>query len=316
MATELELKLMVQPKYLKSACEWLDDYCVQSDHQDDARLPTLNLMNGYYDTADALLMHNGIALRIRAINQDYIQTVKTRGSSRVGMHARGEWEWSLPSDALDLSLLAAVPLPEPLSDMAWSHDIVEVFRTDFTRQIWMVHFEGATIEVVADQGKVTSAYGEEGICELELELKAGHEEALYTFAKRLAKQIPMQVSTVSKAQKGTRLQHRKIEFPNKPASQAPLVHFAEYWYEMWLVYWEAMFYLGDEALLQPMRSAVKQLKRCVPSELASQLKRLEQSYDEYFQANGDNELLARLAGSLDTGTMMLETGHWLNQQLD
>lgn len=316
MATELELKLMAQPVSLKSACEYLDQYCSQSDHPDDARQASLNLMNGYYDTADAKLMRHGIALRIRAVNQDYIQTVKTRGSSRVGMHARGEWEWSLPSDALDLSLVSAVPLPEALADMTWSRDLVEVFRTDFTRHIWMIHFQGALMEVVADEGTVSSAHGQDAICELELELKAGDESALYDFAKQLAQQVPLQVSVVSKAQKGTRLQHRKIEFPDKPHASASLPRFAEYWYEMWLVYWEAMFYLSDEALLQPMRNAVKQLRHCLPSALAQPLKQLEQSYDASLQQTHDDSLMTQLAGSVETGIMMLETGHWLNQQLD
>lgn len=315
MATELELKLMVQPEYLKSACDFLDEYCSTSEHQEDARQPTLSLMNGYYDTADATLMRNGIALRIRAVNGNYIQTVKTRGSSRIGMHARGEWEWSLASDALDLSLLETISLPDSLADMAWSRDLIEVFRTDFTRHIWLVHFMGAKIEVVCDEGDVSSQYGRDRICELELELKDGPEGALYGFAKHIAQHVAVQVSVVSKAQKGTRLQHRKIEFPDKPKANAALSQFAAYWYETWLVYWEAMFYLRDEALLQPIRTAVKQLRLCVPNPLAQQLKQLEQSYDEQLHQNSD-DLLVRLAGSLETGIMMLETGHWLNQQLD
>ncbi|MBM6551405.1 CYTH domain-containing protein [Marinomonas ostreistagni] len=316
MATELELKLMVQPEHLASVGRYLNDYCAASAEPKDAHQATLDLMNGYYDTAEAKLMRNGIALRIRAVNREYIQTVKTRGSSRVGMHARDEWEWSLPSDALDLSLLKEVPLPELLVDMAWSRDLIEVFRTDFKRDVWLIHYQGACIEVVADQGEVSSQYGRDGICEVELELKQGPEGALYAFATLMAEQVPMQVSTVSKAQKGSRLQHRKIEFPDKPKAHAELTRFAEYWYETWLVYWEAMFYLHDEALLQPVRSAVKQLRQCVAAELASELQSLEQFYDEQLHQDSDDDLLARLASSPQTGLAMLAVGEWLNQQLN
>ena len=315
MATELELKLMVQPEYLKSACAFLDTFCENSSISANTRQPTLDLMNGYYDTADALLMENGIALRIRAVNQRYIQTVKTRGSSRIGMHERGEWEWQIGSDVLDLKLLKEVPLPESLKDMTWSRDLIEVFRTDFQRQMWLIHHDGADIEVVCDEGVVSSSYGKDGICELELELKSGPELALYNFAKVLAAQLPVQVSTVSKAQKGARLKHRRIEFPSKPQVNDPLLRFAEYWYETWLVYWEAMFYLKDEALLQPILSSIVQLQKCVPDVLAKPLAALEATYESLFE-DDDRSLLSRLAGATDTGVMMLEAGHWLNKQLD
>lgn len=315
MATELELKLMVHPEYLKSACDFLDEFCEKNVSSSSARQATLDLMNGYYDTADGLLLENGIALRIRAVNQAYIQTVKTRGSSRIGMHARGEWEWSLPSDALDLTLLKEVPLSDALQDMAWSRDLIEVFRTDFKRHVWLIHFEGAVIEAVCDEGEVSSTFGRDSICELELELKSGPETALYSFAKYIATDIPVQVSVVSKAQKGSRLKHRRIEFPKKPNAQASMMSFAEYWYETWLVYWEAMFYLKDEALLQPIRTALQQLKQCVPAQISEQLESLDQRYDAFFKAN-DESLLSGLAGTLETGIMMLETGQWLNKQLD
>lgn len=315
MATELELKLMVQPEYLKSVCAFLDEFCEKSSSSDDARQPTLDLMNGYYDTADGLLMENGIAMRIRAVNQQYIQTVKTRGSSRIGMHERGEWEWQISTDTLDLSLLSEVPLPEALTNMAWSRDLIEVFRTDFKRHVWNISYDDALIEVVCDEGGVTSQFGHDAISELELELKSGPELSLYAFAKHIAKSLPVQVSTVSKAQKGARLKHRRIEFPSKPTKSDSLLVFAAYWYETWLVYWEALFYMRDEALIQPILTSLAQLQKCVPRHLSIQLAELERDYEALFNQD-DDALLAKLAGGTQTGVMMLETGLWLNQQLD
>ncbi|RDL44277.1 CYTH domain-containing protein [Marinomonas piezotolerans] len=315
MATELELKLMVQPEYLKSVCAFLDEFCEKSLSHDNARQPTLDLMNGYYDTSDAKLMKNGIAMRIRAVNQQYIQTVKTKGSSRIGMHERGEWEWQISTDSLDLSLLKEVPLPDSLADMSWSHDLIEVFRTDFKRKVWNVVYDGALIEVVCDQGDVTSQFGRDVISELELELKSGPELSLYAFAKHIANSLPVQVSTVSKAQKGARLKHRRIEFPSKPAKSDSLLVFAAYWYETWLTYWEALFYLNDEALIQPILTSLVQLQKCVPGALSRQLAALERDYEALFDQD-DDALLAKLAGGTQTGVMMLETGLWLNRQLD
>ncbi|QRV24971.1 CYTH domain-containing protein [Marinomonas foliarum] len=312
MATELELKLMLQSDYLKCASDFLDEICALSDTDDQSRQPTLALMNAYFDTEDASLMKGGVAIRIRAVNNTFIQTVKTRGSNRIGMHARGEWEWFLPNDQLDLSLLSEVPLPESLQDMSWAGELIEVYRTDFERQVWNIQSQETKMEVVCDQGLVTSPYGEDAICELELELKQGNESGLYQFALQLAEQVPVQVSIVSKAQKGVRLKYGQIEFPDKPLATSSSIELAAYWYEVWLVYWEAMYFMEDEALLQPFRHSMAQLKNCLPDTLAQQLTALDNELMPYLA--DESVVLKQLAGMTNIGVNMLLVGQWLNSQ--
>lgn len=311
MATELELKLMVQSEYLQSASEFLDEICKHAS-ETSSRQPTLSLMNGYFDTTEETLMEAGVALRIRSVNQEYIQTLKTRGSSRIGMHARGEWEWRVPNGQLDLSLLKAVPLPESLVDLSWGKDLIEVYRTDFERQVWLIEEQGTQMEVVCDQGVVTSPFGEAPICELELELKSGDDNGLYEFANKLAQQVPVQVSTVSKAQKGVRLKHGQIQFPDKPNSTMTELDLAVYWYECWLVYWEAMFYMKDDILIQPIRHSLVQLAYYLSSELKQEVLQLEKvllaASSEY-----EEDLLPHFGGMKQTGIVMLKVGQWLNQ---
>lgn len=313
MATELELKLMLQPEHLTSVSDFLDKVCAQSKTDGQSRQPTLSLMNAYFDTDTASLMQGGMALRIRAVNGQFIQTVKTRGSNRVGMHARGEWEWFLPTDRLDLSLLSEVPLPESLQDMAWSRELVEVYRTDFERQVWNIVTEDSKMEVVCDQGWVTSPYGKDAICELELELKEGQETALYQFALQLAEQVPVQVSLVSKAQKGVRLKYGQIEFPDQPSYIANQTELASYWYEVWLVYWEAMHFMQDEALMQPLRHSISQLKTCLPNELMRILDNVEQALEQHLRMD-EEVVLTKLASMKQIGIAMLKVGQWLNQK--
>lgn len=313
MATELELKLMLQPEHLTSVSDFLDEVCAQSKTDGQSRQPTLSLMNAYFDTDTASLMQGGMALRIRAVNGQFIQTVKTRGSNRVGMHARGEWEWFLPTDRLDLSLLSEVPLPESLQDMVWSRELVEVYRTDFERQVWNIVTEDSKMEVVCDQGWVTSPYGKDAICELELELKEGQETALYQFALQLAEQVPMQVSLVSKAQKGVRLKYGQIEFPNQPSYIANQTELASYWYEVWLVYWEAMHFMQDEALMQPLRHSISQLKACLPNELMQILDNVEHTLEQHLRMD-EEVVLTKLASMKQIGIAMLKVGQWLNHK--
>lgn len=314
MAIELELKLMLHPKYLKSASDFLDEICSLSENDGQSRQPTLSLMNAYFDTEESSLMQGGMALRIRAVNETFIQTVKTRGSNRIGMHARGEWEWLLPNDQLDLSLLKDVPLPESLLDMSWSPELIEVYRTDFERQVWNVESQGTKIEAVCDKGLVTSPYGEDSICELELELKAGNEVGLYHFALQLAERIPVQVSVVSKAQKGVRLKYGRIELPDEPVNLLSAAELAAYWYEVWLVHWEAMHFMKDEVLIQPIRHSMYQLKSYLPNDLVQALEELDSNFDECLME--DEELiLGKLAGMKHAGLVMLKVGQWLNKQI-
>ena len=313
MATELELKLMIHADYLKSASDFLDGVCAQSDTDEQSRQPTLSLMNAYFDTENSRLMQAGIALRIRAVNDKFIQTVKTRGSSRVGMHARGEWEWFVPSDKLDFSLLTEVPLPAELEDMSWQNQVLEVYRTDFERQVWNIESQDTKIEVVCDQGLVTSSYGEDVICELELELKEGHEANLYGFALKLAENIPMQVSVVSKAQKGVRLKYGKIEFPDEPLKTASDMAFAGYWYEVWLVYWEAIHFMQDEVLLQPLRHSIVELQHYLPDSLKKQLESLDSELAQCLMDDEDS-IIKKLASMKPVGIAMLTVGQWLNKQ--
>lgn len=312
MATELELKLMVHSEYLKSAYTFLDKAGgFSASGESLSRRPTLTLMNGYFDTEEETLMKSGVALRVRSVNDEYIQTVKTRGSNRVGMHARGEWEWPLPSAALDLSLLKSVPLPEVLKDMSWSRNLIEVFRTDFERQVWLIEHLNTTMEVVCDRGLVTSQYGQDSICELELELKYGAECGLYLLAVELAKCVPVQVSIVSKAQKGARLKNRVIEFPDKPQNTASERELAAYWYEVWLTYWEAMFFMQDDVLIQPVRRSMAQLKGCLPSQLGQYLTQLDEVYDQIL-ASDDEDCLSAFACEIQTGVAMLKIGQWFH----
>lgn len=311
MATELELKLMIQKDHLNLAYDFLNGVCEQD--ADCHAQPSLQLMNGYFDTEDNRLMQAGIALRIRAINERYIQTLKTRGSNRIGMHARGEWEWDIQADKLELERLTDDMLPASLHDRAWVQDLQQVFRTDFERQIWLIQASSTLMEVVCDQGEVTSPYGRDEISELELELKSGDEIALYDFASRLALEVPVQVSTVSKAQKGVRLKNNKIELPDHLSEDASLVEQGAFWYETWLVYWEAMCFYDDAAFLTPIYDAMDQLSNFVSPKLAQDLANLDTVMKQRMgQVEPDSPL--PLTALLETGQAMLAIARWLNKQ--
>lgn len=203
MSQETELKLSVpadQIEPLKNHPFW-QEHAVQPSE-------TLHLGNTYYDTPDLRLNQARVALRIREVNGQYIQTLKTRGESINGLTRRGEWEWPLDTDELNGQMLASV-WPAELSDLS-VEQLKPLFTTDFYRTRWLLVWQNpsARIEAALDQGMVTSGNGSSPICELELELIEGEESALMAIASVLQHFFDLTPSDQSKAEKGFKLAGR------------------------------------------------------------------------------------------------------------
>ena len=60
----------------------------------------------YFDTPQRELRRHGMALRLRHDGSRWIQSLKTRGSSRGGLHSRREWEFDRRTPGLELALFA------------------------------------------------------------------------------------------------------------------------------------------------------------------------------------------------------------------
>lgn len=97
-----------------------------------------------------------------------------------------------------------------LADLRGRTELIELFRTNFTRTLWNIELDGSEIEAAIDQGDVFAEVDRETrrapISEVELELKSGDEAALHTLAAELGKQIAgLAPDNISKAQRGYQL---------------------------------------------------------------------------------------------------------------
>lgn len=198
MATELELKLEVAPEAASLFSQLMRElgWMPQSE---------MMLANVYYDTPEQSLRQARVALRIRKAGDQWIQTLKTAGEINAsGLSRRGEWEWPLSGNQLDLSLLSG-HLPQQIDPST----LEPLFSTNFKRTTWLVKHERSLIEVALDQGEIFAAPKRVPISEVELELKSGDSDDLLALADRLRQQIPLQVSTISKAERAQRLMERR-----------------------------------------------------------------------------------------------------------
>jgi inorganic triphosphatase YgiF len=152
------------------------------------------LISVYFDTPDLALQKAGASLRVREAQGRRVQTLK-RGE---GM-AREEHEAAIDGLAPDPQL---GPLPKLMPPGA---DLKPAFNVRVSRRQRRLHFEGAEIELALDQGEVVSGKSKTPICEVELELRSGPREALFSLSRVLLEAAPLYLSFDSKASRGQAL---------------------------------------------------------------------------------------------------------------
>lgn len=205
MGIEREIKLTLPADQVSAATRWF----VARTGNAGQPVPLANI---YFDTPDLTLARSKSALRLRHTPDGWLQTFKTAGNASSGMHSRHEWEMSVSGEALEIdALLQACDEPTVAAALRGAApDLIELFRTNFTRTLWQVASNGATIEAAIDQGDVLATVNGEArqapILEIELELKSGDEAALHALAEELGRNVQgLAPDNISKAQRGYRL---------------------------------------------------------------------------------------------------------------
>ncbi|CAH8198756.1 inorganic triphosphatase [Vibrio aestuarianus] len=199
METEIELKFFVSPQFSEILRYKISELKVL---QHSCR----ELGNIYFDTPDNWLRQHDTGLRIRRFDDVYVQTVKTAGRVVAGLHQRPEYNAEHNSDEPKLALHPEDIWPTGKSVEALQSELIPLFSTNFTREQWLIGMaDGSQVEVAFDQGFVVAGDQQEPICEVELELKSGQTDALFTLARQFCEHGGMRLGNLSKAARGYRL---------------------------------------------------------------------------------------------------------------
>ena len=198
MSVEAELKLRIAPEHMSRLKRHplLKNISL-------ARATTRKLYSIYHDTSKLELRQNFMALRLRRSGKQWLQTLKGGGMVYAGLHRRNEWEMPVSGEALDFAAFKTSSENHLLHSLR--KKIRPIFVTDFSRNLRMVTFGGAEIELSLDSGEIRAGENSRPISELELELKSGEPLQLFKLALLLLDTVPLEVEHISKAEYGYRL---------------------------------------------------------------------------------------------------------------
>ena len=191
MNAETELKFRVAPRKLSSV--------LHDGRRSDRSEKTL--VSTYYDTVKHKLRRHGLTLRVREVENRYIQTVKEGGA---GGTTRGEWEREVAGKQPDLDKAKDTPL-EKLASKKLPRKLRPIFQTVVHRTAQARRVRNSRIELAVDRGRIGAKRLIRPIAELELELKSGHVGDLFLMARTIARKTGAELDLRSKAERGYRL---------------------------------------------------------------------------------------------------------------
>jgi inorganic triphosphatase YgiF len=200
MSLEQEMKLAVNgdSKLNLDDLDWLQAMTHEQKQ--------LQLRTEYFDTPQLKLKQQGITLRMRQIDDQWLQTVKTSGKVQDGLHQREEWEHPVLNGEFDLPLLRQTPLAPIVDDSGSWKQLQRLFFTEFKRDIRLLEAsEDTLIELAYDFGEAGSGDRRAMIHEIELELRHGSLEVLQQVAERLKTELNLAYNNRSKAEIGYQL---------------------------------------------------------------------------------------------------------------
>ena len=171
---------------------------VRQDLPGEAHL--LQMQSVYYDTCDGALSARRWTLRQRLENGQSICTLKTPGD---GIRRQ---EWEVASESIEQGVLELCKLDCPAEFPGLIRTgLVPICGAHFTRIAKTICLDDCTIELAMDSGELTGGKQKLPLCELEVELKSGGEEACRAFAATLVRQYGLIPEPASKFQRALAL---------------------------------------------------------------------------------------------------------------
>ena len=175
---------------LKFAATALDHEALRARYP---HLSPITMETTYYDNPKGDIRANRWTLRSRKENGVTVCALKTPGEG----FGHGEWEFCCDKIDKAIGPMLGKGAPEQLYYFA-KEGLAAVCGARFTRLAGLIHAPGCVVELALDEGYLLGGGKEQPLCEIEVELKEGSEEAAAAFAMELAQQYGLRPETRSK----------------------------------------------------------------------------------------------------------------------
>lgn len=181
------------------------------------RAVTRRLRSIYFDTPEHMLRKSGIALRVRRVDSEWIQTVKSGTAVVSGLSNPVEVETAVEGPEPDPDAIADPALRKAVRKAAKSGGLAPIFETDMWRTARRLKAPcGGEVELALDRGEIRAGDQTAPICEAEIELKAGSPDAVFDLGELMFVAAPLRFSQASKAEQGYRAAQGKDADPLEP----------------------------------------------------------------------------------------------------
>ena len=201
MSTEIELSLSLSPSQNAEFKRRVAKLLPQASKPVEQLLVSI-----YYDTPALDLARRRMGLRLRQQGSQWIQTVKFGQKGGGGLNARTEVEHITHGQMLELANIGHVEARDFLCDDKIATRLQPTFATRVVRTQWEVEDkQGNVVEIALDVGHIECDGRKHPINEVEIELKHGTTEAVFTVALMLARNFALLPQQRSKAERGYRL---------------------------------------------------------------------------------------------------------------
>lgn len=187
---------------------------------------TQALRSIYYDTPTLELARQGMGLRLRQQGNAWVQTLKFKppepagtdatpdapsaasdaSSANQGLHTRVEIEHTVAAQVLELHRIDHAPIRDFLSSPSIAPHLRPVFETRIQRTQWQLPCStNSLLELALDVGTIEGNGRSLPVSEIEIELKHGGADGLFTVSQTLQQAFALSPRAQNKAERGYRL---------------------------------------------------------------------------------------------------------------
>ena len=160
-----------------------------------------HLVTVYYDTAQGLLLQNGMSLRLRKAGRSRgVMTFKAPALQGASSFLRREVEIPAGPNGFELAGFD-LETQNQIKKVTRGAPLVERYTTDFRRKTIEVSTGRCTVEIAIDSGVFLAGDKTRALHEIEIELKSGDYADAIELAKNIALDAKLKLETVSKAER-------------------------------------------------------------------------------------------------------------------